>query len=167
MSNKLKHKDVEEEPLQEQVGQWADKAFPHSDDRVKIEHIRDEIDELNAAPGDPFEAADIFLIMLHFAYSKNYDLEGKALQIENLDDVGNTVLEVILYIQKHFKELEVNPDDVDITLKMTSGLLKVAEIMGYDLFQVAKEKFALVQERVYGEPDDRGVCHHVVKAACE
>jgi len=150
--------------LQAEVGQWADKTFPHSNDKSKIEHIRDEIDELNAAPSDPFEAADIFLIMLHLAYSKNYDLYDKALQLENLDDVGSTVLEAIQYIQKQFKELQANPDNVELTLKMTSGLLKVAEVMGYDLFQVSKEKFALVQKRVYGEPDDRGVCHHTVKA---
>jgi len=134
--------------LQRRVGQWADKTFPHSDDKSKLEHIRDEIDELNAAPGDPFEAADIYLIMLHLAYSKNYDLEGKALQIKNIDYVGDTVLEAILYIQKQFKELQANPDNVELTLKMTSGLLKVAEIMGYDLFQVSKEKFALVQKHL-------------------
>jgi len=102
----------------------------------------------NSAPGDPFEAADIYLIMLHLAYSKNYDLEGKALQIKNIDYVGDTVLEAILYIQKQFKELQANPDNVELTLKMTSGLLKVAEIMGYDLFQVSKEKFALVQKHL-------------------
>ena len=36
--------------------------------------MREEIEELSQHPGDPYEAADIFLLLIHHAHANGYDL---------------------------------------------------------------------------------------------
>ena len=60
--------------FQESVGEWSCKTFPQSSDTSRIEHMRREILELKEEPADPYEAADIFLLLLHHAHVHGYDL---------------------------------------------------------------------------------------------
>lgn len=64
--------------FQEKVGDWSNVTFPTSNDKSRIEHMREEVEELALAPGDPYEAADIFLLLLHHAYVNGYDLMAAA-----------------------------------------------------------------------------------------
>lgn len=60
--------------FQELVGDWAVQTFPNSSDQSRIEHMRREVLELKSEPSDPYEAADIFLLLLHHAHIHEYDL---------------------------------------------------------------------------------------------
>jgi len=152
--------------LQNRVGKWASKAFPHSDNHAKIEHIRDEIKELKESPNDPFEAADIYLILLHLAHSNAFNL------MEHTDAYPfvKTVQEAIQNIENalnFFESLESHPANVHVLAAISGNIFRIASILNFDLFDVAEKKFALVQERTYGKPDERGVSHHIVKAQGE
>jgi ribA/ribD-fused uncharacterized protein len=65
-------------PFQQKLGAWADKTFPHSDNAAKIEHLKDELKELEETPSDGTEMADMFLILLHLAHSHGVDLLAEA-----------------------------------------------------------------------------------------
>jgi len=152
--------------LQERVGKWATKAFPHSDDRAKIEHIRDEIAELKSAPDDPFEVADIYLILLHLAYAKDFDLMKNAGKTSCAKTVSGAI-ENIESALGFFENRATEIDGVGGLIAISENLFQIASIQNFSLFEIAEKKFALVQERVYGEPDERGVSHHTVKAQGE
>ena len=59
---------------QEKIGNWACDTFPQSTDASRIEHMSREVEELRQKPDDPFEAADIMLLLLHHAHVNGYDL---------------------------------------------------------------------------------------------
>lgn len=60
--------------FQEKIGEWATTTFSASTDKSRIQHMREEIEELALRPEDPLEAADIFLLLLHHAHVNGYDL---------------------------------------------------------------------------------------------
>ena len=65
--------------LQRAVGEWADATFPHATPSTIVAHLRDEVlDELDPH-ADPSEAADCFLLLLHFAHKRGFDLAAAAL----------------------------------------------------------------------------------------
>ena len=63
--------------FQTQVGEWADKKFPQSNNKSMTEHLRREVKELIDS-NEPVEAADCFLILLHHAHKNGYDLLEEA-----------------------------------------------------------------------------------------
>ena len=70
--------------LQNAVGTWAGKTFPHATPAIIVEHLRDELDELSIAvldadkPSIAEEAADILLILLHLCHRGGFSLIGEA-----------------------------------------------------------------------------------------
>lgn len=69
--------------FQKVVARWAAVAFPNSSPQTKLLHLKEEVDELlkaEAAHGDvESEAADILLILLHYAESHGFSLMAAAL----------------------------------------------------------------------------------------
>lgn len=73
-------KDIEQ--FQERVGEWGKSTFPHSTTQTILAHLRDEITELIEADRDsPLatdlhqeEAADCFILLLHYAHRRGFSL---------------------------------------------------------------------------------------------
>jgi NTP pyrophosphatase (non-canonical NTP hydrolase) len=69
-------------PLQQSVGEWADKTFPQSDWRSIVAHLESEVEELSGAlytdadgRGDyEEEAADCLLLLFHLAHKEGFSL---------------------------------------------------------------------------------------------
>lgn len=64
--------------FQRTVGTWSDKTFSSATDSSRIAHMQDELKELLEHPADPYEMADIFLLLLHHAHANGVDLEMAA-----------------------------------------------------------------------------------------
>lgn len=60
--------------FQEQVAAWSSATFPLSNNKNRAAHVLEEAHELVAVPDDPYEAADIMLLLLHHAQVNGYDL---------------------------------------------------------------------------------------------
>ncbi len=63
--------------FQKQVGEWAGKKFPQSNNLSITKHLEREVKELIDS-NEPVEAADCFLLLLHHAYKNGYDLLEEA-----------------------------------------------------------------------------------------
>lgn len=64
--------------LQDEVGRWAETTFPHATLTSILEHLRGEVlDELGPET-DPSEAADVLLLLFHYAHKRNFDLIEEA-----------------------------------------------------------------------------------------
>ena len=64
--------------FQEEVGSWADSTFPHATVASILAHIREEVTEELRAEADPSEAADVLLLLLHYAHKRDFDLFQEA-----------------------------------------------------------------------------------------
>ena len=64
--------------FQREVGKWAAETFPNSTDSAKLEHLKDEVIELQEKPDDAEEMADCLLILLHHAEAHGVDLMAAA-----------------------------------------------------------------------------------------
>jgi hypothetical protein len=66
--------------FQADIGRWANATFPQSTPGSIVAHLRREVEELGAAAMlGPFEdereeAADCFLLLLHFAHKRGFSL---------------------------------------------------------------------------------------------
>lgn len=60
--------------FQTEVGKWADRQFPQSTLQSIVAHLTDEVEELNQAPADKLEMADILLLLMHLAHKQDIDL---------------------------------------------------------------------------------------------
>lgn len=66
--------------FQREVGEWADGVFDKSSKHSVVAHLRREVEELAARAhlGPPWEeaeeAADCFLLLLHFAHKMGFSL---------------------------------------------------------------------------------------------
>ncbi len=60
--------------LQCQVGEWAATTFPHATTESRLEHLKDELQELIAMPWSPEGMADVLLVLLDLADSANVNL---------------------------------------------------------------------------------------------
>lgn len=58
----------------DEVVAWADATFSQSTDNDRTEHLIEEAEELQDAPDDAHEAADVFLILLNHTRRKGIDL---------------------------------------------------------------------------------------------
>lgn len=63
--------------FQGEVGEWADRVMKESTNGSICKHLLKEVKEL-AVSCEPEEAADCFLILLHFAHRNHFDLLTKA-----------------------------------------------------------------------------------------
>ncbi|KKN52375.1 hypothetical protein LCGC14_0612920 [marine sediment metagenome] len=63
--------------LQDVVGKWAEQQYNQIPNKAICIHLRREVEEL-AENFDPVEAADCFLILIHFAYKNNINLLEEA-----------------------------------------------------------------------------------------
>ncbi len=63
--------------FQAAVGSWADTTFNKSTLETIINHLKREIVELEQSK-TPDEAADCFLLLLHFAHKSKFNLFGEA-----------------------------------------------------------------------------------------
>lgn len=105
--------------MQESIGTWGDETFPTSNADSVLSHLREEIEEFfTVAPTMPDnpqydeaeEAADVFLLLLHFAHKKGFSLEAAAdrkMEI-NRRRVWSTVAEP----DGHFKHVETADPDL-------------------------------------------------------
>ena len=64
--------------FQTKVGSWARKTFPSGTPKSWCAHIMREAKELQDAPSDPKEAADILILLMGLAHINGYDLMGEA-----------------------------------------------------------------------------------------
>lgn len=64
--------------LQSEVGSWADETFPHSTPETIVFHLRDEVDSELTPEAEPEEAADVLLLLLHYAHKRDFDLISAA-----------------------------------------------------------------------------------------
>lgn len=73
--------------FQREVGAWAQQTFPQSTRESVLAHLYDELQELMAADqGEQAEghteieeAADCYLLLLHYAHKCRFDLEESAM----------------------------------------------------------------------------------------
>lgn len=65
-------------PFQKKVAQWARKVKIGGTTQSRLEHLREEMAELEAAPDNAEEMADMFLILLHHAEEAGVDLLAEA-----------------------------------------------------------------------------------------
>ena len=63
--------------FQSSVGQWGDDTFPGGTPETIVAHLNKEVLELTES-GEPEEAADCLLLLLHHAHRSGYDLLGVA-----------------------------------------------------------------------------------------
>lgn len=72
--------------FQADTGRWANTTFPQSTPGSIVAHLRREVEELGAAAMlGPFEdereeAADCFLLLLHFAHKRGFSLLDAAVE---------------------------------------------------------------------------------------
>lgn len=59
--------------LQRETGTWAEETFQYQTDGPVITHLIKEVDEFLKSR-DPVEAADIVLILMHYAHRNKFDL---------------------------------------------------------------------------------------------
>lgn len=60
--------------LQDDIAAWASKQFPHQTPHSKLEHMRSEIEELDADPTDLGEYADCFMLLIDTARLAGYNM---------------------------------------------------------------------------------------------
>lgn len=60
--------------LQRQIGIWAAITFPHQTAASKLAHLRDEVTELEQAPADGEEMADVAILLFSLAELAGCDL---------------------------------------------------------------------------------------------
>lgn len=65
--------------MQRTTGSWAEEHFPGMTNEAIWEHLQREVKELSFEFA-PEEAADCFLILLHFAHKNKFNLLGEALK---------------------------------------------------------------------------------------
>ncbi|KKK69377.1 hypothetical protein LCGC14_2934640 [marine sediment metagenome] len=74
--------------IQDIIGVWGDKTFPDSSPETILSHLQEEIKELVDAQGDyqkndcdrSLEAADCFLLLLHYAHKLDFDMLDVAIR---------------------------------------------------------------------------------------
>ncbi len=70
--------------FQHRVDRWRKETFGRREQAVDlariIAHLKREVNELEAAPLDPEEAADVFLLLLGVASAGGYSLIGAAMR---------------------------------------------------------------------------------------
>jgi len=59
--------------VQHECGSWAEKQFPASTPSSVLKHFEKEVKELLAS-GKPEEVADCVLLLIHYAFKKNFSL---------------------------------------------------------------------------------------------
>lgn len=64
--------------FQEAVGRWADQVFPHSTLKSILAHLQEEVEEELNESASPDEAADVLLLLLHYAHKRQFDLFEEA-----------------------------------------------------------------------------------------
>lgn len=73
--------------MQSSIGSWGDETFSTSNADSVLSHLREEIDEFfvvaptmpdNPKYDEAEEAADVFLLLLHFAHKKGFSLAAAA-----------------------------------------------------------------------------------------
>ena len=67
----------------------------------------------------------------------------------------------INHIKRELKEIEDNPSNPEEYADVLIILCHMAASNGVDLYEATVKKFAIVQTRVWGEPDAEGVIEHV------
>lgn len=82
-SSKVESRRLTVDEYQEEIGKWGDETFPYSSIGSVLSHLREEYGEFCAdfyAGNDKQEEelADMFLLMLHFAYKSGFSLFEKA-----------------------------------------------------------------------------------------
>jgi len=70
--------------FQKTVGCWADKQYPGMTNKALCIHLKKEVEEL-FENFDPVEAADCFLILLHFAHKNDFDLLEEAIKKQEIN----------------------------------------------------------------------------------
>lgn len=70
--------------LQQRVGEWGRKTFPHATSDSILKHLREEVDELEAALKSESrediaeECSDVLLMLLHLAHRQGFSLRMSA-----------------------------------------------------------------------------------------
>ena len=58
----------------DELHEWADSCPLEMNDRARLFHLQEEVSELQNAPNDSTEMADVGLVLLKHCYEKNTDL---------------------------------------------------------------------------------------------
>lgn len=64
--------------LQKEISEWASATFKHQTIQSKVEHLRDEVNELYDAPTDGEEMADCLILLANLADLSGIDLFEEA-----------------------------------------------------------------------------------------
>lgn len=91
--------------LQKTVGEWGAETFPRSNNSSIVNHLKEEVEEL-AESGDPSEAADCLLMLLHFAHRNGFSLFDEALKKH-------------LYVREHYVFGEPDEKGISRHIKAT------------------------------------------------
>jgi NTP pyrophosphatase (non-canonical NTP hydrolase) len=57
-----------------EIVHWATKTFPTASNHSRVQHIKKEVEELEAEPQDPNEMADILILLIHHAAANGVDI---------------------------------------------------------------------------------------------
>lgn len=62
------------EELFKEIVEWAEATFPRSTPESIVNHLKEEILELEAKNNDPLEIADCVIMLFHLAHKHNIDV---------------------------------------------------------------------------------------------
>lgn len=71
--------DMTTQELARSVWEWAEATFPHRNDSSMLLKLYEEVGELVRQPGHPDELADLFILLMDFAYRHKLDIKKMVL----------------------------------------------------------------------------------------
>jgi len=67
----------------------------------------------------------------------------------------------IKHLKDEVDELQQEPNDAEEMADVAILLFNLSEMFNYDLEEEIEKKMAKNRLRIWGEPDEHGVCHHI------
>lgn len=67
---------------QDVIGDWQDKTFPHGTVHSKLEHLKDEIAEVQDDPNDLLEWADLLILLMGAARLAGFSMSQLMVGVE-------------------------------------------------------------------------------------
>ena len=62
--------------LQRDITKWGEATFDNPTLASRVAHMHKELDEVAASPGDPFEWADVLILLMHGALMEGHTMSS-------------------------------------------------------------------------------------------
>lgn len=155
--------------LQAQILAWANRTFPGAGLVSSFTRLREELDEINAAPSDDLEWADALMIFLHRAkgygvsMSSLLDAAAELAPWAQTQTEGEPLGATMAILEEWTRVIEEDPEDRERWHRAFAIYLQAAARAGKTeahLLAGCQRKFEIVQKRSWLPPDANGVVRH-------